>query len=108
MATVTLHGMPIVSMGMKAPWAPALFALSGPATPRISPCPKDLGSLAIFFSMAYERKDAISPPPPGTRPKKKPRMALRVIGLEESFQSFLDGRILVILVSNTSRVSADF
>ena len=47
-----LVGIPMVSMGMKLVWAPALFADSGLATPRISPVPNRSGCFDIFFSMA--------------------------------------------------------
>ncbi len=49
-AITALGGMPSVSSGMNEVWAPALLALSGAATPRMSPLPNVLGSLAIFFS----------------------------------------------------------
>ena len=47
---VGFEGTPSVSIGMNEVWAPALFADSGAATPRISPPPKFFGSLATFFS----------------------------------------------------------
>ena len=50
-AITALPGMPSVSSGMNDVCDPALFALSGPATPWIAPLPKRDGSLAIFFSM---------------------------------------------------------
>jgi hypothetical protein len=49
-AITALGGMPSVSSGMNEVWAPALLALSGPATPWIAPLPKRDGSLEIFFS----------------------------------------------------------
>ena len=49
-AITAFGGMPSVSSGMNEVWAPALLALSGPATPSMAPRPKRLGSLASFFS----------------------------------------------------------
>ena len=49
-AITAFGGMPSVSSGMKDVCEPALFALSGAATPRISPLPNCDASLAIFFS----------------------------------------------------------
>ena len=45
-------GMPSVSIGMNDACAPALLALSGPATPSTAPRPNRVGSRAIFFSSA--------------------------------------------------------
>ncbi len=39
-AMTALGGMPSVSIGMNEAWAPALLADSGPATPRMLPCPQ--------------------------------------------------------------------
>ncbi len=50
-AMTAFGGMPSVSSGMKEVCAPALLALSGPATPSIAPLPKRDGSLASFFSI---------------------------------------------------------
>ena len=52
-AMTPLDGMPSVSMGTKEHWAPALLAASGPATPRMFPCPKGIspGLSFFFFSM---------------------------------------------------------
>ena len=49
-AITALGGMPSVSSGMNEVCAPALLALSGPATPSIAPLPNRDGSFAIFFS----------------------------------------------------------
>ena len=49
-AITAFGGMPSVRSGMNEVWAPALLALSGPATPSMAPRPKRLGSLASFFS----------------------------------------------------------
>ena len=49
-AITALGGMPSVSSGMNEVCAPALLALSGPATPSIAPLPNCDGSFAIFFS----------------------------------------------------------
>jgi hypothetical protein len=51
MAIRGLLGMPSVSIGMNDVWAPALLALSGPATPAIAPWPKRSGCFDTFFSM---------------------------------------------------------
>ena len=52
MSAITgLGGMPRVSIGMNEVWAPALLALSGPATPRMSPRPNLPSAPAIFFSI---------------------------------------------------------
>ena len=51
-AITALGGMPSVSMGMNEVCAPALFALSGPATPRMLPLPNGTssGRPRLFFS----------------------------------------------------------
>jgi hypothetical protein len=51
-AITALGGMPSVSIGMNEVWAPALLALSGPATPRMLPLPKGTSwaPMRIFFS----------------------------------------------------------
>ena len=49
-AITAFGGMPSVRSGMNDVCAPALFALSGPATPSIAPLPNRDGSFAIFFS----------------------------------------------------------
>ena len=49
-AITALGGMPRVRSGMKAVCAPALLALSGPATPSMAPRPKRPGSRAMRFS----------------------------------------------------------
>ena len=49
-AMTAFGGMPSVRSGMNEVWAPALLALSGPATPSIAPWPKRRGSFASFFS----------------------------------------------------------
>src|SRR4249920_15092 len=51
-AITALGGMPSVSIGMNEVWAPALLALSGPATPRMLPWPKGTspGLAGHFFS----------------------------------------------------------
>ena len=43
-------GMPSVRSGMNEVCAPALLALSGPATPSMAPLPKRDGSFASRFS----------------------------------------------------------
>ena len=50
-AITAFGGMPRVSIGMNDVCAPALLALSGPATPRMSPLPKRPLAPAIFFSI---------------------------------------------------------
>jgi hypothetical protein len=45
-AITALGGMPVVRSGMKAVWASALFAASGPATPSIARRPNRDGSAA--------------------------------------------------------------
>ena len=67
-----LAGMPIVSSGMNDDVAAALLADSGPATPSIAPRPKRDGSFATRFSAAYAARLAITAPPPGSTPRKKP------------------------------------
>ena len=52
MAITTFDGMPRVKRGMKAPWAAALFADSGAATPSMTPVPNFSGSFETFFSTA--------------------------------------------------------
>ncbi len=49
-AMVGFDGIPRVSIGMNEVCAPALLALSGAATPRMSPSPNILGGFATFFS----------------------------------------------------------
>ena len=51
-AITAFGGMPSVSIGMNEVCAPALLAVSGPATPRMSPLPNGLrrACAAIFFS----------------------------------------------------------
>ena len=51
-AMMAFDGMPSVSIGMNEVCAPALLALSGPATPSMAPCPNRVGSLARRFSSA--------------------------------------------------------
>ena len=51
-AISAFDGMPRVSIGMKLVCAPALFALSGAATPSTAPRPKRAGSRETFFSSA--------------------------------------------------------
>ena len=46
-----LAGIPSVSSGMNAEVEPALFAVSGPATPSMAPRPNRSGSLARRFSI---------------------------------------------------------
>ena len=48
-AITAFGGMPSVSSGMNEVCAPALLAISGPATPSMAPRPKRRGSLASFF-----------------------------------------------------------
>ena len=49
-AITGLGGIPSVSIGMKEVCAAALFALSGPATPSMAPCPNRSGVLETRFS----------------------------------------------------------
>src|SRR6187551_3124844 len=68
-AITALDGMPSVSIGMNDVCAPALFADSGPATPRMSPLPKVPLLPASFFSSEYDANDDSSAPPPGSTPR---------------------------------------
>src|SRR5450755_2413320 len=67
-AMTALGGMPSVSIGMNEVCAPALLALSGPATPRMSPFPKRPFAPANLFSSEYDANDDSSAPPPGRTP----------------------------------------
>ncbi|MNY40642.1 hypothetical protein D3C86_1753980 [compost metagenome] len=49
-AMMELDGTPRVSMGMNELWAPALLALSGPATPAMAPWPNSSGRSETRFS----------------------------------------------------------
>ena len=51
-AMTAFDGMPSVSIGMNEVCAPALLALSGPATPSIAPLPNASGCLDRRFSSA--------------------------------------------------------
>ncbi len=51
-ARTLLVGMPSVRRGTKPPAVAALFAVSGPATPSMAPCPNSSGRLATRFSSA--------------------------------------------------------
>ena len=51
MPMTTLAGIPRVSSGMNAPWAAALFADSGAATPAMAPLPNFSGVFDRRFSM---------------------------------------------------------
>jgi len=73
-------GMPSDSVGTKAVWAAALLADSGAVTPSMAPLPKRLGSLATFFSTAYDMKAAMLGPVPGKAPMKPPMPEPRNMG----------------------------
>ena len=87
--------------------APALLADSGPATPWIAPRPNCDGSLAIFFSTAYDaNEDNIAPPPgriPSTEPSAVPR---RTAGLASRI-CFCVSQNPLILLDSSSRFSVD-
>ena len=95
-AIEALAGMPIVSSGMKDEVAAALLADSGPATPSIAPRPKREGSFATRFSAAYAARLAITAPPPGSTPRKKPMTEPRPIAGAACLRSLRDGQMLAI------------
>src|SRR5262245_22714095 len=79
--------MPSESTGMMLPATAALLADSGPATPSMAPLPKPSGYADIRFSRAYDMNDAVTGPPPGTRPNRNPNPLPRRMGRHEARQS---------------------
>src|SRR5262252_7431159 len=86
-AVTALLGMPSESTGMRLPATAALLADSGPATPSIAPLPKRSGWGETRFSSAYDMNEAVTGPPPGTRPRMKPSPLPRSIARHEARQS---------------------
>ncbi len=86
-AVTALPGMPSDSSGIMLPPTAALLADSGPATPSIAPLPKRVGSRATRRSTAYDMKAAVTGPPPGTSPSRKPSPLPRRIGFHDARQS---------------------
>src|SRR5512137_1171629 len=105
MAVVAVPGIPRVSSGMNDDVDEALFADSGAATPSMAPLPKRSGWLEIRFSIAYEMKELMIPPPPGRAPMKKPITEPRIIGPHECRQSSREGSTCLRDVLKTSRIS---
>ena len=105
-AVTALPGMPSESSGIMLPPTAALFADSGPATPSIAPLPKRVGSRAMRRSTAYDMKAAVTGPPPGTSPSRKPSPLPRRIGFHDARQSAAVGHRPRIR-SATQRVARD-
>src|SRR5699024_11285321 len=57
-------GIPILNVGIKAPPTDELLADSGPQSPLVAPFPNCSGCLDNFFSVLYEKKEAIEAPAP--------------------------------------------
>ena len=92
-----LAGIPSVSSGMNDDVAAALLAVSGAATPSMAPRPNRSGCLETRFSVAYAARDAITAPPPGNTPRKKPISEPRPMAPEDCFRSFRVGHTLPTL-----------
>ena len=97
MAMMTFVGTPRLNMGMKPAWDADLLHVSGAATPSMTPVPNFSGCLESLLSSPYDKKVA-ERPIPGRIPTKKPSNVPLKIGSLESFQSFRDGKSLLIFV----------
>src|SRR5699024_8874286 len=78
-AAIADPGIPILNVGIKTPPTDELLADSGPQSPLVAPFPNCSGCLDNFFSVLYEKKEAIEAPAPGRTPIKKPIRPPRII-----------------------------
>ena len=80
---------------MKDEVAAALLALSGAATPSMAPRPNRSGVFEMRFSVAYAASEAITAPPPGRTPRKKPMTDPRPMAGLACLSSLREGQMLL-------------